>query len=295
MRHLFCVFAFLLCTSKVGIAQPQSSKLHVVASFSVLGDFVKEIAGDCVILSTIVGANEDAHVFTPTPKDVVLLKNADLILMNGLGFEGWIPRLVETAGFEGDLVVVSQGVKSYQMPGENTQDPHGWHDIRNAIVYVKNIIKALAKADPCHAAYYRQRGGQYLARLSALDHKIRLEFQTVPLRKRQVITAHDAFQYFGRAYGVQFFAPVGVSTEEEASAADVARLIRQIRETNIRSVFVENISNEKLIRQIAEETGVEVGGVLYSDALSEESGPASTYIKMMQHNAQQILSSFKEL
>jgi zinc/manganese transport system substrate-binding protein len=299
-RRLFLAIAILACMAAPASAQ---QKLPVVATFSILGDFVKNVGGARVALTTLVGADGDSHVYSATPADAKTVAEAKVVFMNGLGFEGWMDRLVKASGTKAAIVVATRGVKPRSMPGahghghghghghshsHSDADPHAWQSVTNAKVYVTNVRDALIKADPEGKAEYEANAAAYLAKLDALDKEIRETVTRIPPARRKVITSHDAFGYFKAAYGIDFIAPQGVSTESEASARDVANLIRQIRRQKIPAVFLENISDPRLVKRIADETGARIGGTLYSDALSQPSGPAATYIDMMRHNLRQI-------
>lgn len=289
----------------VGPASGQD-RLAVVASFSVLGDLVAQVGGERVAVTTLVGSDGDAHVFQPTPADARAVSTAHLVVVNGLGFEGWMTRLIEASGYKGPTVVASKGVKPLAMTDEEhaeagaakhghghlVLDPHAWQDVRNVVMYVANIGEALASADPAHAAGHRARATAYAATLQALDAEVRAALAAIPARQRRIITSHDAFRYYGKAYGIEFLAAVGMSTEAEASAGDVARLIRQIRKEGVRAVFVENVTDRRLVQQIARETKAMAGGTLYSDALSAPGGPAATYVDMVRHNTRTIAGAF---
>jgi len=282
-------------------AQAADAPLKVVASFSILGDMVRQIGGEHVELATLVGPDGDAHMFEPTPADAEKLASARLLVVNGLGFESWLPRLVEAAGFAGTTVVASEGarLRSLDEAEEHDhaeddhhhhghQDPHAWQDLANGVTYARNIGQALAEADPAHAEDYRRAAEAYALRLQELDAQVRAEIAAIPPGRRKVVTSHDAFGYFGDAYGITFIAPVGRSTEAEPSAFDVARIIDQIRQENISAVFVESIANTRMIEQIAQETGATIGGALYSDALTGPEGDAPTYEKMFTWNVRQL-------
>jgi zinc/manganese transport system substrate-binding protein len=249
-----------------------------------------------VDITTIVGANEDVHIYEPKPSDLEHIQYADIVIINDLGFETWISRLLKSAKYKGHMVSATQSIHP-RLVMEQTlmQDPHAWNSAANAKIYVSNILDALVKFDPVHKDYYTQRAEQYLQQLTALDLKIRAAIDTVPPHKRKIITAHDAFGYFGNAYGIQFFAPRGISTEAEPRARDVANLIQQIRQYKFKTIFLENIVNPKQLEQIAQEGGAKLGGILYSDALSEVGGVASTYIQMMEHNVALLVEAMKEL
>lgn len=279
-------------------ARAEADKLSVVATFSIIGDFAKQVGGDRIELRTLVGPNSDAHVYEPKPADAIALARADVILVNGLLFEGFLQRLVDASGTSATMAILTDGADILHDPdgghyhyvnGEAIfhaapNDPHAWQSVANAKVYVENITRAFCAADAKGCATYETNAQAYLNELAALDAEIRQEIDAIPEDRRVAVVAHNAFRYFERDYGVTFLAPQGVSTESEASAADVASLIRQIREKRAAAVFAENIADARLVEQIASEAGLTLGGTLYSDALSDEYGPAPTYADMMRHN-----------
>lgn len=264
----------------------QARELRAVASFSILGDMVARVGGDRVAVTTIVGPNADTHVYDPKPADAVALAAADVFFVNGLNFEGWLERFVQSTGFAGPVVVASAGVATHTMDddGEIVTDPHAWQSLRNGLLYVSNIAAGLCAADAEGCPIYQANAKSYAAEIAALDAEVRAQIAAIPADRRQVITTHDAFGYFGLEYGVTFMAPVGISTDSEASAADVARLIDQVRATGVRALFIENMSDGRLLEQIAHETGAVIGGELFADALSEPDQGAGTYLAMMAHN-----------
>jgi zinc/manganese transport system substrate-binding protein len=257
-------------------------RLKVVASFSILGDFVKNVGGDRIDLTTLVGPNSDSHVYSPAPADAKKIADAKLVIVNGLGMEGWLPRLVKSAGSKATLVTATEGIKPIKRGSD--ADPHAWQSVANAKIYVANIRAALSAASPADAAVFKSQAEAYLAKLDALDREVRETIAKIPEGRRKVISTHDAFGYFAAAYGIQFIAPVGVSTESEPSARDIAGIITQIKSAKIPAVFMENISDVRLIRRISAETGARVGGTLYSDSLTDEKGDVPTYIDMVRHN-----------
>ncbi|MFD1745349.1 zinc ABC transporter substrate-binding protein AztC [Rhizobium helianthi] len=283
-----------------------AADLKVVASFSILADLAKNVGGDRVEIQTLVPVDGDAHVYEPKPVDAVALQKADVVLVNGLGLEGFMSRLIETSGTKAPIVEASRGVKPIKGEEEDHEhghdhgqeakaetheghhhgawDPHAWQSVSNGEIYVKNITKAFCEADKAGCQTYTQNSEAYLKKLAQLDKDVKAEIAAIPQSKRTIITTHDAFGYFSKAYGLKFVAPEGISTEAEASAADVAKLVDQVKHDKASAVFMENISNPRLIEQIAKETGLKVGGTLYSDALSAADGPASTYIDMFHHN-----------
>jgi zinc/manganese transport system substrate-binding protein len=277
-----------------GLCAPASAaeKIKVVASFSIVGDLVRQIGGERAEVATLVGPNADMHVFQPTPADAKVFDGAALVVINGLGFEGWADRLVKASGYKGPTVVASKGIKPLETDehdhgGSHAHgrfDPHAWQRVANVKAYVGNIRDGLIAADPAGKADYEAAAASYLQKLDALEAEIRATFAPIPGGKRRVITSHDAFTYYGAAYGIEFLAPQGVTGDSEPTAKEVAALIRQIRREKVKTVFVENISSPRLLERIGKEAGATVGGTLYSDALSEPSGPAGTYLAMMRHN-----------
>ncbi len=294
-------------------ARAEAEKLPVVASFSILGDFVSRVGGDRVALTTLVGPNGDAHVYEPTPADARAVAAAKLVFVNGLGFEGWMARLTRASGTQATLVTTTAGIAPREMDDDDHDapaakkghdhgpkkghdhgrkkdhdhgafDPHAWQSVANAKTYVANIRDALTAADPAGREFYAANAATYLGELEALEAEVREKVATIPEERRRVITSHDAFGWFADAYGISFLAPQGVSTEGEVTAKAVARLIQQIRKEKITAVFIENMTDRRLIDRIAKETGVEAGGELFADALSPKGGPAPTYVDMVRHN-----------
>jgi zinc/manganese transport system substrate-binding protein len=267
-----------------------ADKVKAVASFSILGDMVRQVGGDRVDVVTLVGPDGDAHVFSPTPADAKTLASAQLFFVNGLGFEGWMERLEKSSGFKGKTIVASHGVKPHTMieeegsEAETVTDPHAWQDLANGKLYVANIRDGLIAADPAGKAIYDANAAKYLGAIAAEETAVKQALGALPEARRRIITSHDAFGYFGAAYGLEIVAPEGVSTESEASAQDVAKIIRQIKAEHIPAVFIENITDHRLLDQIARETGAKIGGTLYSDALSGPDGPAPNYLDMFRHN-----------
>lgn len=265
------------------------TRLNVVASFSILGDLARQVGGDKVNVTTLVGPDSDVHVYTPTPHDAKDVGDARLLIVNGLGLEGWLPRLLQASGSKARIVTASQGIAPHKRGSD--ADPHAWQSVKNAMVYVGNIRDALVAVDPADAETFKANAARYLAELAALDREVRTEIDKIPSDRRRVISTHDAFGYFAEDYGIQFIAPLGVSTESEPSARDVAEIIAQIRRERIPAVFLENFNDDRLVSRIAAETGAKIGGTLYSDALSDENGPAPTYIAMVRHNIRALTSA----
>jgi zinc/manganese transport system substrate-binding protein len=264
-------------------------KIDVVASFSILGDFVKNVGGDRVNATTLVGADSDVHVYTPAPMDAKKIADAKLVIVNGFGLEGWLPRLVQSSGGKAAIVTASNGISPRKLGSD--ADPHAWQSPLNAKIYVANIRDALAAAAPADAEAFKSRASAYLADLDALEREVREGIAKIPESRRKVISTHNAFGYFAAAYGVEFIAPLGVSTESEASARDIAGIITQVRAAKIPAVFLENITDPRLMGRISAETGARVGGTLYSDSLTAEKGDSPTYIAMVRHNIKALTSA----
>jgi zinc/manganese transport system substrate-binding protein len=287
--HLLWLIAFALMTA---VAPAHAQRLNVVASFSILGDFVRNVGGDLVNVTTLVGPDGDAHVYVPTPADAKRIADAKLVFVNGFGLEGWLPRLVKSAGSRATIVTATSGIAPLKLGSD--ADPHAWQSVANAKIYATNIRNALVAADPANAEAYQANARAYLADLDALDREVRETIAQIPASRRKVISTHRAFGYFAAAYGIEFIAPVGVSTESEASARDIAGIITQIKAAGIPAVFLESISDPRLIRRISAETGARVGGTLYSDSLTGEKGDSPTYIAMVRHNIKALTSALSQ-
>jgi zinc/manganese transport system substrate-binding protein len=300
------IHALALCVIALSAfaASAAATPLKVVASFSIIGDFARNVGGERIELTTLVGPDGDAHVYEPKPADAAAMANADVVLVNGLHFEGFLRRLVEASATKASVVELTKSISPIAFQPEFVEavethadgdadahgaiDPHAFQSVANAKIYVKNIADAFCAADAEGCSTYRANADTYTQKLDALDSEVKAAITAIPPEKRVVITSHDAFGYFEHAYGLIFLAPQGISTDAEPSAADVARLIRQIRKDKAAAIFLENITNPKLVEQIAAETGIKVGGTLYSDALSQPDGPASTYIDLMENNIREI-------
>ena len=320
-RTLTKSFAVILVLSLVAVASGTPDRpIRAVATFSILGDMVSRIGGEHVAVTTLVGPGGDAHVYRPTPTAARAVSQAHILVVNGLDFEGWLDRLIEASDFGGVRVVATAGIEPLAVDGtvevdqahdldrgtgepaeghdeehhdhdHGALDPHAWQSLRHAVAYVDNITAALAKADPDNAStFYRNRAAD-VAEIEALDAEIRGMFAQLSPGSRTIVTSHDAFQYFGRDYGLTFLAPQGLSTASEASAREVARLIELIRDQGIRAVFPENVADPRLLERIADETGATVGGKLYPGALSDPDGPAPTYLDLMRHNARTLMQA----
>lgn len=289
----------LLSLASVMAAPVVAQPLPVVTSFSILADLVKVIGGSHVEVTSLVGPNADAHVFDPTPADAKRLADAKLVVINGLGFEGWMDRLIKSSGYRGSVTVTSRGVKTIQeAAGHGHQhghshihaaDPHAWQNPLNVKQYVQNIRLALAAAKPAAAQEFEQRAQAYSRELDALDQSIRERLKPIPVAQRRIVTSHDAFGYFAAAYNVKFYPLQGLSTGSEPSAADVVRIIDQIKKNKVTAIFVENISDARVLERITKESGARIGGTLYADALSEPGTAVDTYLKLIEHNAATII------
>jgi zinc/manganese transport system substrate-binding protein len=280
---------WLVCLLLFATQASAQQRINVVASFSILGDLVRNVGGDRVSVATLVGPGADVHVYTPAPGDARTIAAARLVIVNGLGLEGWLPRLVQSAGDKASIVIASANVTPLKRG--SLADPHAWQSVGNAKIYVANIREALAAADTAQAAAYHANAARYLAELDALDAEVRAAIATIPPERRKVISTHGAYGYFAEAYGMTFVAPLGVSTETEPSARDIAEIVGQIKQAKIPAVFLENLSDDRMIGRISAESGAKVGGTLYSDALTDEKGDAPTYIAMVKHNIRALTSA----
>jgi len=294
-RH---VVSWTLATAAVaaglvpGRAQNKAQdRSRAVATFSILGDFVRNVGSERVELATLVGPNGDVHVYAPTPGDVKTIAAANIVFVNGLGLEGWIDRLIAASATRAPVVVASRGItprSGTRAQDRAASDPHAWQSVANAKLYAGNIRDGLIAIDAAEKKIFEANANTYLAKLDALDGEIKAAIEAIPPARRKVITAHSAFGYFGDAYGIEFIAPEGLSTEAEPSARDIAKLIEQIRRENVPALFLENVADSRLLQRIGAETGVRIGGRLYSDALSPPDGPAASYIDMMRSNLREL-------
>ncbi|MFO2465460.1 metal ABC transporter substrate-binding protein [Pseudomonas sp. 15FMM2] len=293
MRTFLVLFSVLLPLSFM--PAQAADKLQVVTSFSILADITQQVGGDHIQISNMVGPDADAHTYEPSPDDAKSLLKARLIIKNGLGFEPWLERLVTSTETRGTLVTASKGViaRTLEEDGDTIPDPHAWHNLANAEIYVNNITKALVAADPANQADYLRNSETYLKQIYRLLAEANAKFSSLPPGNHRIVTSHDAFGYLGQAYGIDFIAPQGLSTEREPSAAEVAALITQIRKDKVKAVFIENIKDSRLLKQIAHESGARIGGTLYSDALSAE-GPASTFTGLFEYNLNTLYDALSQ-
>jgi zinc/manganese transport system substrate-binding protein len=288
------LLAALVAAVPAAAQEKGHDKITAIASFSILGDLVRNVGGARVAVATLVGPNGNAHVYEPSPADSQRVAGASVVFVNGLGFEGWLDRLVKASGTRAPIVVASAGIAPRHLAGDHGHDgtdPHAWQSVANAKIYVANIRDALTRADPAGEGTYAANAAAYLAKLDALDQEVRDVVAAIPPARRRVVTSHTAFGYFQDAYGVAFMAPQGMSSEAEASAKDVARIITQVRADKVSAVFLENVTDPRLVNLIAAETGARIGGTLYSDALTGQDGPAPSYIALIRHNVRQLAAA----
>lgn len=271
------------------------AKLPVVATFSVLADMVRVVGGDRVDVLSLVPVDGDAHEYQPTPEDLRHVRDAAVLVENGLGLEGWMTRLPEAAGFRGVRIVAAKDVAPRKMneDGRTITDPHAWQDPRNGVLYVRAIATGLAKAMPGESAAIAQRASAYIAEIETIERWIAEQMAKIPKSRRRILTSHDAFGYYGARYGVELLSVQGISTEDEPSAADIAALIGQIKKLKVRAVFVENMTNPRYAETVAHDSGAVLGPAVYSDALSAPDGPAPTYLAMLRHNTTQFIAAMK--
>ena len=284
-------FCFIIVGSLTTPAQAEIKKISAVASFSIIGDLVQQVGGDHVGVTMIVGPEEDAHVYQPSPADARKIAQAEIIFINGLGFEGWLSRLINVTKSKGIVVDLSKKIKAQERLGE--VDPHVWQDVNNVKIYTQEICQALIAIDPNNSADYQKNSQLYIETLSKLDNEIIESLATIPLDNRRVVSTHDAFGYFSARYGIAFLAPQGVSTEAEASARDIARIIDAAKAQKVKAVFLENVADPRLAKRISAETKAHLGGTLYSDSLTSAKGDGGTYLEMMRHNVKEIVRALK--
>lgn len=290
MRALLVLFSLM-----VSMSLSAAEKLQVVTSFSILADMTRQVGKDHIQITNMVGPDADAHTYEPTPDDAKALLKARLIIKNGLGFEPWLDRLVTSTETQAPVITASHGVipRSLDEDGETVPDPHAWHNLANTELYIANITKALIAADPANSADYERNSQAYLKQVYALLAEAKAKLGSLPPGNRKIVTSHDAFGYLGQAYGIEFMAPQGLSTEREPSAAEVAALITQIRQARVKAVFMENIKDARLLKQIADESGAQIGGTLYSDALAAN-GPASTFTGLFEYNLNTLYNALSK-
>ena len=291
LKLRFLQLVILILLNGFPIFAEEDGSLEIVTSFTILENLVSELGGSRVSVTNLVPRNSDAHIYSPKPSDSIAISNADLVIFNGLGFEGWIFRLIKDSGKENNYLIASDGINLLNQ--SNEIDPHAWQSFKNIRIYIDNISGELINLMPEHEKYFVLRRDDYLKKLSELEINLNDQLSHITIHKRIVITSHDAFGYLGREFNIQFLAPLGLSLDAEASAEDVADIINQIKEKKATALFLENINNPKLLKAISLESGVPIGGKLYSDALSETSGPAGTYLDMMRHNIETLISDFK--
>jgi zinc/manganese transport system substrate-binding protein len=292
------IIAGLIISVPLSLAASAASAktLTAIASFSILADVVKEVGGKHVEVKSLVQPNGDPHQFEPSPDDAKALKAADVTFVSGEGLEGWFEKLAGAAGYKGKPIVVSTGIKTFEMEeeGKTVTDPHVWNSAKNVIVWVNNIEKALAAADPADKADFKANAVRYTKELQDLNAYAHAKIEAAPESRRKILTSHDAFGYFGKEYGLALLSPLGVSTEKEASAADVAALINQIKQEGVKVYFIENSNDPRLVKQVADATGAQPGGELFVESLSPADGPAPTYVKMFRYNVDQIAAAISK-
>jgi len=270
-------------------------KPKVVATASMIADMAKQIAGDKVSIQCIVPIGGDPHLHSPTPRDVKMVAAADLIFKNGLTFEGWLSELIENSGTKGRTVLVTEGVDVIESTTyKNSSDPHAWMDITNGYIYIKNIRDALIDLDPTNKAFYESQHDNYRKKLEETHAYIHKIIQTIPAERRILITSHDAFQYYGRQYGIQLEAVMGISTDVDVQTSDMIRLNKVIKASGVPAIFMESTINPKLLQQLASDNGITIGGELYADSIGDEDSPAPSYVDMLRHNTEVIVKALTQ-
>jgi zinc/manganese transport system substrate-binding protein len=300
-NRLAVLVIFLVAALSASTPGLAGDRIKVAATFSVIGDMVANVAGDRVELATLVGPDGDTELYQPTLADGKVVAEARILFMNGLNddFEPWLEPLLRQAQFTGTKVVVSRGAKTLTADEEHSVtgrplpaaiDQHAWLDLKNGVIYVRNIADALSAVDVPNAADYRKRAAAYIKELQALDAWARGEMASVPAAKRRMITSHDSLGYLGHAFGITLISIYGWTNRSEPSAAELARLTEQIRQERVHALFLDSITDPRAMQRIAQETGATIGGTLYGDALSKPGGEADSYVKMLRHD----ISTLKE-
>ena len=275
-------------------AQGDAGRPLVVASASIFADMTAVIGGDLIEVRSIVPIGGDPHIYEPTPGDVQLVSRADLVLINGLTFEGWMNELIDNSGTRAETVTITAGISTIASEEYvNSSDPHAWMTAKNGMTYVRNIRAALQRLDPDNADVYAFNAGIYLQQLADVDQAIFRAIDSIPAAQRILITSHDAFRYYGRYYGIRVEAALGTSTDAQVQTDDVNRLTRIIRESGVPAIFVESTINPKLIRQLATDNGVIIGGELLADSLAEPDEPGGTYLGMLTTNTATIVRALR--
>ncbi len=290
MRKIIILLIFFTSTSF--LLAKETRPLKIVATATIMADMTKNIVGDQSVVHCIVPAGADPHVYDPTPADAKLIADADLIIQNGLTFEGWLSELISNSGTKAKVITLTEGVDVIgSLDYTNSNDPHAWMNAANALVYIKNIKDALVEINPKNEEVYNFNYGVYKQQIEQLDNYILKEIQKIPENRRILITSHDAFQYYGKKYGIRLEAIQGTSTEAEAQTSDIIRLTKTIKENNIPAVFIESTINPKLLKGLAKENDIVVGGELFADSLGDEESEAATYLDMLRYNTDVIVAA----
>lgn len=292
MRHLLIltIALFISVTSYC-----QTDRIQVVASASIFQDMAKNIGGDLIDAYSIVPIGGDPHLYDPKPSDAKLVKSADVILVNGLTFEGWITKLIENAGTNAKVVTITEGVSAMESDKyKNAFDPHAWMDANNGLTYIDNIRDVLISADPTNEETYRKNHQAYRKEIADLDQYIKDQIQRIPEAKRMLVTSHDAFAYYGRRYGMRLNALKGISTEAETQTSDMVRVAKAIKESGVPAIFIESTINPQVIQQIARDNNVKIGGELFADSIGDADSDGPTYLKMLKHNTDVIVKALSE-
>ena len=288
MKYLLCLVFNCLAL----IASAQTSTVNVVTSASIFKDMAQNIGGDLVTVQSIVPIGGDPHLYEPKPSDATLIKNAEIILVNGLTFEGWINDVIDNSGTSATMATITEGADIIESDTyKNAPDPHAWMDASNGLIYIENIKNTLIAYDPENKAVYEKNHEKYAKEIKALNTYIQNEISKIPEDYRMIVTSHDAFAYYGRKYNLKLNALKGISTEAETQTSDMVRVSKAIRESGVPAIFIESTINPKVIQQIARDNGVKIGGELFADSLGEEEGEAGTYIKMLKHNTDVIVKA----
>jgi zinc/manganese transport system substrate-binding protein len=271
-----------------GLTSAHADKIKAIATISIIGDVLKNVARDSVNLIVLVGANGDAHEYEPIPADSVNIAKADIIFENGLHLEHWLDKLYTASGSKAKRIVVSQGVtpRIFENNPQET-DPHAWQDVTNVIIYTQNVRDALIAIDPANKDKYFANAKDYIEKLQSLDSWVKAELALIPVEKRKLVTNHDALGYFANRYGFKIIGAVIPSATTEAadlSAQQTIQLLEIIKSNGVHAIFSENMANPNLVETLSKEAGVQVGPDLYTDTLDPVGSQGDTYLKMIRYN-----------
>ena len=285
-------FLILITIFVIPLLLNAAEKPKLVATASMISDIAKNIVGDKFEVTTIVPIGKDPHTYEPTPGDATMVAYADVIFKNDLTFEGWLLKLIENSGTKANVVKVTEGVDVIEsLTYANSADPHAWMNASNGIIYAENIKNAMVEYDVANKGFYEKNFEAYRKKLQDLDQYIQEQIETIPEQQRILITSHDAFQYYGRKYGIRLESILGTSTDAQAQTSDYTKVDKVIRESGVPAVFIESTVNPKMLQQLAESNDITIGGSLFSDSIGNKDSDAPSYLAMLKYNTDVIVKA----